>query len=70
MHRLAFILLGVLAGAFLLCVTRLMMKEGLTLSDAFKVVLCSYSRIFWAFLSGRWNVHCGLTTTQCMSDTL
>lgn len=70
MHRLVLILLGVLAGAFLLCVVRLIMKEGLTFPDAFTVVMCAYTRIFKAFLSGRWNVHAGLAATQCMSDKL
>jgi hypothetical protein len=70
MYRLALILLGVFAGAFVLCVTRLIMKEGLTLPDAFTVVVCAYTRIFKAFLSGRFNVHAGLAATQCMSDKL
>jgi hypothetical protein len=70
MHRLLLILLGVFVGAFLLCVSRLMMKEGLTLSDAFTVVVCAYSRIFTALLSGRFNVHYGLTVTQCRSDKI
>jgi len=70
MYRLALILLGVLAGAFMLCVLRLIMKEGLTLPDAFTVMVCAYTRIFKAFLSGRFNVHAGLAATQCMSDKL
>lgn len=70
MYRLSLILLLVFAGAFLLCVANLVIKEGLTIPDAIKVVVCSYTRIFQALLSGRWNVHCGLTTTQCMSDKL
>ncbi len=70
MHRLALILLAVFLGAFLLSVSHLIVKEGLTLPDALKVVVCAYSRIFTALLSGRFNVHYGLTVTQCRSDKL
>lgn len=70
MHRIPLILLGVLAGAYLLCVVNLMTKEGLSMGDAGKVVACSYSRVGSALLSGRFNVHVGLVTTQCMSDVL
>jgi len=70
MHRIALILLGVLVGAYLLSVVSLMTKEGLSVGDAGKVVACSYSRVVSALLGGRFNVHSGLMTTQCMSDVL
>lgn len=70
MHRLLLILGLVLLGSFMLCVWNLMMKEGLSMSDAITVVLCSYSRVLKAYMSGRWNVSCSLTTVQCMSDKL
>jgi|UniRef100_A0A6C0JLF2 hypothetical protein len=70
MHRLALILLAVFLGAFLLSVSRLIVKEGLTLPDALKVVVCSYTRIIKGVLGGRLNIHSGLTTVQCMSDKL
>lgn len=64
------ILLGVLVGSFLLCVVNLMTKEGLSAGDAAQVVACSYGRVSSALLSGRFNVHYGLMTTQCRSDVL
>lgn len=70
MHRLVLILLGVFVASFLLSIVNLMMKEGLILSDAFSVAVCSFSRIIQALLSGRFNVHSKLATTQCMSDVL
>jgi hypothetical protein len=70
MHRLPLILLGVLLGSFLLCVINLMTKEGLSAGDAAQVVACSYGRVGSALMSGRFNVHAGLMTTQCMSDVL
>jgi len=70
MHRLALILLAVFLGAFGLCVVNLMMKEGLTLSDSVTVMVCSYTRVIRALLSGRLNVHSGLMTNQCMSDKI
>lgn len=70
MHQIALILLGVFVGAFLLSVGNLMMKEGLSMADALKVVSCSYGRVIRAFLSGRFNVNADLMTTQCMSDRL
>jgi len=51
-------------------VSRLIVKEGLTLPDALKVVVCSYTRIIKGVLGGRLNIHSGLTTVQCMSDKL
>ena len=70
MHRLVLILLGVFVATFFLSILNLMMKEGLILPDAFKVAVCAFSRIIQAFLSGRFNVHSNLATTQCMSDML
>jgi hypothetical protein len=70
MHRLPLILLGVLVGAYLLCVVNLITKEGLSAGDAAKVVACSFGRVGSALLIGRFNVHAGLMTTQCMSDVL
>jgi len=70
MHRIALILLAVFVSTMALSVSNLMMKEGLTVADSVKVVLCSYSRVIGALLSGRLNVHSGLMTTQCMSDML
>jgi len=70
MHRLVLILLGVFVATFFLSILNLMMKEGLILPDAFKVAACAFSRIIQAFLSGRFNVHSNLATTQCMSDML
>lgn len=70
MYRLVSILLGVFVAAFLLSVFNASVKYGLGLSDAMRVVSCSYGRVGQAFMQGRFTASSELLMTQCLSDTV
>jgi hypothetical protein len=70
MHQLLYLLVVVMITLFALTVLDLIVRYSFSFSDSMKVASCSYSRVFGAFLQGRFNVHSGLMTTQCISDML